>query len=348
MTSTFADNSASAYGGAVQNYGGPLALNDCTVSGNSATDYGGGMDNEGSGTLTLTACTIGDNTAGGGGGLWNEGSTATLTDTIVAGNNTSTLFNVDASASDVSGNQANLVTGTYNLIGTGGSGGITDGTGGNIVLTSLNVLGLAPLGNYGGPTQTMALLAGSPAIGAGQVVGGIIADQRGEPLDSPPDIGAFQSQGFTLTPVAGSTPQAAATGVAFANSLAVVVAAKNPVEPVAGGLVKFAVTPASSGASASLSSVVATITANRVAEVTATANSTDGSYIAAATAVGAAAPAGFSLENLPGYVFSGLQSQSITYGTSSVTFRRDPGQRSPGPAANGEYRGHAGQRDAER
>jgi hypothetical protein len=34
----------------------------------------------------------------------------------------------------------------------------------NLIGTSAN---LAPLGNYGGPTQTMALLAGSPAIGAG-------------------------------------------------------------------------------------------------------------------------------------------------------------------------------------
>ena len=58
---------------------------------------------------------------------------------------------------------------------------------------------LAPLGNNGGPTQTVALLDGSPAIGAGIAVTGVTADQRGEPLDSPnPDIGAFQTQGFQL------------------------------------------------------------------------------------------------------------------------------------------------------
>jgi len=86
-------------------------------------------------------------------------------------------------------------------------------------------LGLAPLGNYGGPTQTIPLLPGSPALGAGT---GVTTDQRGEPLHSPnPDIGAFQSQGFALTPAAGSTPQSAATGTAFANPLAVTVAANN-------------------------------------------------------------------------------------------------------------------------
>ena len=63
-------------------------------------------------------------------------------------------------------------------------------------MTSLTDLGLAPLGDYGGPTQTMALLPGSPAIGAGiDSVTGVTTDQRGFPLDSPnPDIGAFQSQ----------------------------------------------------------------------------------------------------------------------------------------------------------
>ena len=72
-------------------------------------------------------------------------------------------------------------------------------------MTSLTDLGLAPLGNNGGPTQTMALLPGSPAIGAGVIADypgtttPITTDQRGEPLDSPnPDIGAFQTQGSTL------------------------------------------------------------------------------------------------------------------------------------------------------
>ena len=59
---------------------------------------------------------------------------------------------------------------------------------------------LAPLGDYGGPTQTMALLPGSPAIGTGIAVAGITTDQRGFALDSPrPDIGAFQSNPLVVT-----------------------------------------------------------------------------------------------------------------------------------------------------
>ena len=52
---------------------------------------------------------------------------------------------------------------------------------------------LGPLANNGGPTSTLALLPGSPAIGAGSSVGCPATDQRGVPR--PPDhcdIGAFQ------------------------------------------------------------------------------------------------------------------------------------------------------------
>ncbi len=81
----------------------------------------------------------------------------------------------------------------------------------------------------------MALLPSSPALGAGSQALEVNAqsqplttDQRGEPLDTPnPDIGAFQSQGFTLTAVAGSTPQSAGTGQAFANPLAVTLTAND-------------------------------------------------------------------------------------------------------------------------
>ena len=73
-------------------------------------------------------------------------------------------------------------------------------------MTSLTDLGLASLANNGGPTQTMALLPGSAAIGAGVIADypgtttPITTDQRGDPLDTPkPDIGAYQTQsGSTL------------------------------------------------------------------------------------------------------------------------------------------------------
>jgi fibronectin-binding autotransporter adhesin len=131
-------------------------------------------------------------------------NTATLTDTIVAGNTDSM-----GGPSDIGGTQASQVTGSNNLIGTGGSGGITGGSDGNIVLTSLANLGLAPLGDYGGPTETMALLPGSAAIGAGTAAAGVTTDQRGapRPASGAVDIGAFQDQGYTVAVISGS-PQA--------------------------------------------------------------------------------------------------------------------------------------------
>ena len=125
-----------------------------------------------------------------------------MIDTVVAGNTE------DSGASDIGGSD---VSGSDNLIGTGGSGGLANDVDGNIVLTSLIDLALAPLGNNGGLTQTMALLPGSPAIGAGVIADypatttPVTTDQRGEPLDSPnPDIGAYQTQGSTLTTLAFS------------------------------------------------------------------------------------------------------------------------------------------------
>ena len=65
---------------------------------------------------------------------------------------------------------------------------------------------LAPLGDYGGPTQTMALRTGSPAIGQGTTVAGLTTDQRGFALDSPrPDIGAFQSNPLVVNTTSDGT-----------------------------------------------------------------------------------------------------------------------------------------------
>src|SRR5262249_49672004 len=55
---------------------------------------------------------------------------------------------------------------------------------------------LGPLQSNGGPTSTMALLPGSPAIGHADASKCPATDQRGasRPIGGPCDIGAFQSQ----------------------------------------------------------------------------------------------------------------------------------------------------------
>ena len=180
---------------------GTANLIDSTVSGNNCGGgEAGGVANYNE--VTLTGCTVSGNSSGNvaAGGLQNLfAGTVILTDTIVAGN---TDYSGQYGPGHISGQ---VVSGGNNLIGTGGSGGLVNGVDGDIVLTSLTNLDLAPLGDFGGPTQTMALLAGSPALAAALIADypgtttPITTDQRGEPLDSPdPDIGAFQVQGSGL------------------------------------------------------------------------------------------------------------------------------------------------------
>ncbi len=59
---------------------------------------------------------------------------------------------------------------------------------------------LGPLGYWGGPMQTVPLLRGSSAIDAGDDAHCPAADQRGvpRPQGARCDIGAYESQGFTL------------------------------------------------------------------------------------------------------------------------------------------------------
>src|SRR5262249_20459306 len=98
---------------------------------------------------------------------------------------------------------------------------------------------LAPLGNYGGPTQNMALRPGSPAIDPGTSTGAPAQDQRGvsRPQGAAVDIGAFESRGFTLS-ITGGNSQQAIVNTAFAAPLSVHVTSAFG-EPVQGGMVTF-------------------------------------------------------------------------------------------------------------
>src|SRR5262249_16350858 len=189
------------------------------------------------------------------GGLANPG-TVKVTKTMVGGN-------AGAARPDVSGGVTSLGN---NLIGaTDGSSGWVGADLTGTSATPLDAL-LAPLGNYGGTTQTMALLPGSPAIDAGTSGADIPpSDQRGEGRGGAVDIGAVESQGFTLTAVAGSTPQTSNLGTAFANPLTVTVSANNALEPVDGGVVRFVANPAATGATAILSAPSAVITGGQAA-----------------------------------------------------------------------------------
>ena len=285
-SSTLSGNVASTKGGGLYSYYCAATLTDCTISGNSSAGSGGGVYLNLYGAR-VTGCTISGNHAATGGGLVNKKANSLLTDTIVAG---------QASGGDIL-ELDGTDSGSNNLIGDGtGESGLVNGVNGNLVGTTASSIDplLAPLGDYGGPTLTMPLLPGSPAIDAGTATGAPTTDQRGLGRVGAVDIGAFESQGFVLTPLAGSSPQSALIGTAFTNPLTVVVSANNPVEPVNGGRVTFAANPVG-GSSASLSAATATISGGQ-AGVTAAANTKAGHYTVTASIAGASA-ATFNLTN---------------------------------------------------
>lgn len=294
---TVSGNTATSVGGGVYNSatGGTAVatLTNCTVSGNAA-NFGGGVSNNAAGgtaTLFLVNCTISENTAPNGGGVYSVVSGSgtaevTLTNTIVAQNTS------DGDTPSDIGSFGGTVVGSNNLIGDAATaGGLVNGVNRNLV--GVANPGLSALGNYGGPTQTIALLLGSPAIDAGTPIVAPATDARGIGRVGGVDIGAFESRGFTLT-VVGGDGQSATVNTAFSRPLAVMLTANDPGIPVDGAQVTFLAPP--NGASALIAGKSATI-ADGTATITATANSTPGTYTVTAGVPGVLGTVSFTLTN---------------------------------------------------
>src|SRR5262249_56336822 len=130
---------------------------NCTFAANSG-QYGGGLYS--GGTLTVSNSTFAANSAvSGGGGIFNNNGTPHLDGNIVAGNLNSTSM-----AADDNGGFGLDPSSSNNLIGVDTTTRFQNGQNGNQVGVSVAKVGLAPLGDYGGPTQTFALLPGSFAL----------------------------------------------------------------------------------------------------------------------------------------------------------------------------------------
>jgi CSLREA domain-containing protein len=143
----------------------------------------GGGSLESAGTTTLLYATVAANSDG----LVNLGGTLNLTGVIVA--NSTNGPNCNGPVSELQG--YNLDSGSSCAFSLGSDQSQVDPT-------------LGGLASNGGPTQTMALLAGSPAIdhGGTAATGCPTVDQRGLPRPdetadaSACDIGAYESQGL--------------------------------------------------------------------------------------------------------------------------------------------------------
>jgi hypothetical protein len=180
---------SSANGGGIAN-SGTVLVNNSTITGNTAlasgpATGGGGIYNQAN--LTISNSTLNANRAPRGAGIDTQwGQSAILQDTIVAntggncyGGMTSYGYNLSSDSTCSFSDRGDL-NDTDPKLGT--------------------------LGYYGGPTQTIPLLSGSPAIDAGNptgctdAVGNLLkTDQRGMPRPdredkSGCDVGAYESQ----------------------------------------------------------------------------------------------------------------------------------------------------------
>lgn len=181
-------------GGGICNNGGTLKVINTTLSGNSASTsspvfpvYGGGIYNDG-GTMTVTNTTLSGNSAdNSGGGIYNN-DTLNLNNSIVANSTGGDCVN---SGSGTTNAQNSLIEDGLNCV---------NGTGSNNLM--VNPM-LGTLADNGGPTETMALQAGSQAIDAGDnslaVDAGstqLTTDQRGAGyariIDGKVDMGAYE------------------------------------------------------------------------------------------------------------------------------------------------------------
>ncbi|OQY48537.1 MAG: hypothetical protein B6242_02020, partial [Anaerolineaceae bacterium 4572_78] len=163
-------NNTALYGGGIDNAtGGTLTVNNSTFSTNTGDIAGGGIGNAAGNTLNINNSTFSDNSSADGAGLKEWGGTTHVKNTIIA----------NSSGADCVGT---LTTNTNNLIE---DNTCSPASSGDPLLGGLQ--------NNGGGAWTHALLAGSPAIDAGDNASCLSTDQRGvNRNDGACDIGAYE------------------------------------------------------------------------------------------------------------------------------------------------------------
>ncbi len=193
VDSTFAGNSAvggngahggGAYGGAIFNLDGLISLNNDTIANN-----------------TVTAGTGGTGVVADGGGLYNLTQHGTG---LPAGTATVNIFNTILAYSSVG--SKDLVNASGSVVGNHNISQTNSGLGAGVIISTADPL-LNPLGNYGGPTQTMPPKAASVAIDGGTNANAPSDDQRGftRPASVISDIGAVEIQNSLTLSASGGT-----------------------------------------------------------------------------------------------------------------------------------------------
>ena len=213
--STFEDNTARSYGGAIYNSLGSISdmsllIANSTFSGNATTDYdGGAIYNDSYGPLEITNSTFEGNTAANrGGGIFSDSSTNSLiTHSTFSGNSAvstlhgggihifgslrmyNSIIANTSSGYDCYWNYIDNPWSTTNLIENNAPLPNSCGT----PLSTADPM-LQPLAQNGGFTHTMALPLASPAVDQGNPTWCVTEDQRGVTRPQGPacDLGSFE------------------------------------------------------------------------------------------------------------------------------------------------------------
>ena len=224
VTTTAITGNTAATGGAIHHVGdAPLDVTRSTLSGNFA-ESGGGVFSDGDGEARVENTTISGNRAGQFGGGLLVSSRLNIRNSTVAGNTAASGGGINNGGGDLVGDGSALLLNT--IVAGSPTGGNCAGTmtslGGNLDSADTCRLRqltdqpgtdprLGPLAANGGPTQTHALLAGSPAQERAvctDVEPCPTVDQRGveRPRFDAIDVGAYESE---LTPGGGGTQRCA-------------------------------------------------------------------------------------------------------------------------------------------
>lgn len=194
-------------GGGLLSENGELTVENSTFTGNTAQTGGGLSFSSPDSVVVFAHVTVVSNTAtdtaiGGGGISAAYFRGATLQNCIIAGNRGSPIADIRSE-----GFQFTSIGG--NLTG--------NGLGLNCVPSAADQVGseesprapqLAPLGQFGVPTQTMPPLPGSPALDFGSSTTTLTNDQRGWPrvVGSLADAGAVEAEAPGTRPLAAKRP----------------------------------------------------------------------------------------------------------------------------------------------
>jgi hypothetical protein len=209
-----ANNTIGGYGGGIGN-NGALTINNSTISANdTANGQGGGIWCFVDGVATINNSTISGNRADSGGGIFSEHVVA-ISNSTISGNSAETSGGGGVAQYGESASSSNTIL--ANNTGGNCSGGelpagyslSDDNTcnfNGQGDLNNTQAK-LGQLGNYGGPTQTIPEMLGSPTVDAGNPSGctdgngkPLTTDQRGYPRpgahkhDKRCDMGAYERQ----------------------------------------------------------------------------------------------------------------------------------------------------------